>query len=81
MRAAVVSGERLRDREPDSSERRLWIGQAGSELADTLEKHGRSDVFHEREHATEACQEAMGLAKTPGDREEAQSCIEGAQKK
>jgi len=81
MRAAIVIGERLRDREPDSFQRRLWIGQAGSVLADTLEQHKRADVFHEREHATQACQEAMGLAKTPADREEAQSCIEGAQKK
>jgi tetratricopeptide (TPR) repeat protein len=80
MRAAIVSGEQLGDREPNSSERRLWIGQTGSELADTLENHKRPGVVNERQHARDACQAALRLAKTPDDQEKAQSCIEGTHK-
>lgn len=80
IRAAIISGEQLIDREPNNFARPLWVGQVEHTLAGALQNHHRRGVEAERKRAKDACQEALRLAKTPKETEDAQACIGEAEK-
>jgi len=81
IRAAIADAERLRDLEPTNAAHRIWIGQVRTELANRLESRKRPGAASERELARRTCQDALRLATKPGDRSEAQACIDATQTK
>lgn len=80
IRAALVRGEQLRDKESANAGRRTWIGQVRLELAKRLDTWKRPGAAEERGLARRECQDALRLATTDADRGAAQSCLTDAQK-
>lgn len=79
MRAAILRGEQLRDKEPRKVEYRVWLADGRAILAGSLDKWKRPGAAAERELARRDCQSGLRLAKSDADRALVRaSCPDGA---